>query len=224
MKKKSLWYYIIFGAAFYLVTRLLLNHFGTFDKILELAKESYASYGPAILFLAGFFEAIVIVGLYFPGSTIILVGATLASTGVISVPAVIGWTTAGVVGGYIVSYGLGRLGGESFINKCNLKRQIDEIKVKTEKSKLIYLWSTFHPNVAAVVSVAAGFIGTDFYQFLFGITVGQLIWSTIWALVFYYFGLVLLNKISLVLGIILVGLICAEVVNIFRHKNHTPKL
>lgn len=210
--------FIIITVVILVVSRICFTYFVDFNHFISFISSIYADHGPLILVLAGFIEAIVLVGLYFPGSTIILLGATLAGAGVISLPAVIIWTTVGLVAGYTLNYWLGRLGGEPIFTKFGLKQSIEKARLNAQKSKLIYLWSTFHPNIAAVAAVALGAMKVNFTKFILAMTVSQFFWSSFWGVLFFYFGMVLLGKIAIVVAVVVIGMLMLELAKIIWPK------
>lgn len=210
--------FIIIALVILIISRICFTYFVNFNEFISFISSVYADHGPLILILAGFIEAIVLVGLYFPGSTIILLGATLAGAGVISLPAVIIWTTLGLVAGYILNYWLGRFGGEPFFEKFSLNESIEKARGSAQKSNLIYLWSTFHPNIAAVASVALGAMKVNFTKFILAMAVSQLFWSSFWGVLFFYFGMVLLGKIAIVVAVVVIGMLMLEFAKIIWPK------
>jgi len=201
-----------------IISRIFFTYFINFNQFIELISKAYGSYGSIILFFSGFIEATVVIGLYFPGSTIILIGATLAGTRIISLPSVIIWTTLGIILAYSLNYWLGKVFGEKLADRFGMTEQFEKAQTQARKSKLIYLWGAFHPNIAAVTSVAFGAIGADFRFFLLGMSLSQLFWSSLWTVIFYFFGLLILNKIAAILGIIVILLFLVEAAKIFLHK------
>lgn len=218
MKNKSFLKLIIFSIVIVILTKICFTYFVSFDGFIKFLSNIYVSYGPIILFLSGFIESIVLVGLYFPGSTIILLGATLAGAGIISLPTVVTWTTLGILLAYSLNYYLGKVGGSKFLKKFGLEESVNQAKEKAEKSNLIYLWSTAHPNIGAVVAVALGMMKVNFVKFILQMTLTQFFWSTFWGVIFYFFGLVLLNKIAIVAGIVIGIMLLFELYKVFFPK------
>ena len=77
------------------------------EMLLGILIDLYKQYGYAIVLIGAFLEGLFLVGMYVPGSTVVLLGAALSKTGVLSFPITIGLGVAGLVAGYIVNYFLG---------------------------------------------------------------------------------------------------------------------
>lgn len=217
-KKRSFWPLLIATTIILIVLRIVFYFFNQ-DDLIKFLSVFYGQYGPLILFVSGIIEAIVLVGLYYPGSTIILLGATLAGAKIISLPEVILWSSLGLIIGYIIDYYFGLKGGEKLLVNSGLYEPLQKARDQAEKSKLIYLWSTVHPNIAAVAATVLGSMKVNFTNFLMLITLSQFFWSTFWGLIFYFFGMILLGKIAIFVGIIITILFVLEIIKIFLPKH-----
>lgn len=195
------------------VARLVLSHYVSFDEVVSMAGNLYTDYGPLILFVSGLIEAIVVLGWYYPGATIILLGASLAGAGKISPYTVLIWGTLGLVSGYVLNYFIG-VKWQNFAQKFELTEYTQKVEQGIHKNNLIYFWATFHPDMAAVASLALGMFKVNFWKFLLGITIGQLFWAVFWGMVFYFFGLFLLEKFVLAAAILVGGFIFYEIFKI----------
>jgi len=198
--------------------RLLFYYCIDFKTIIEFLSVNFRDFGAIILLLSSLIEGLVVVGLYFPGSTIILLGATLAGAGVLPLWSVILWTTLGLIIPYLINYWLGLKGGEKFLEKIGFKGS-EKLRTHIEKSNLSYLWVTFHPNIAAVAAVIMGVLKVDIKKALIGLVLGQFFWSTFWGLCFYFFGMYIFNRIALfAIVIIALGLIW-EILRFILHHH-----
>lgn len=220
--KHSFWPLLIATVVILVVLRILFYFFNQNDLINYLSV-FYSRYGALILFFSGIIEGLVLIGLYYPGSTIILLGATLAGAKIISLPEVVLWASLGLLAAYAINYWFGFNGGEKILARSGLYEPLEKAKSQAEKSKLIYLWSTVHPNVAAIMSVVLGTMKVNFLKFITLSTLGQFFWSTFWGIIFYFFGMVLLGKIAFVVGTLIAILFIYELVKIFMPKKSLEK-
>jgi len=219
--KKSLSIFLALSPLFLLVFfKWLYPDLLVFDNLFSSLQKLYQNYGPLILFVAGLTESIFLVNLYFPGAFVILLGGVLASTGVITLPAVIFWGTLGLVMGYSFNYAVGRFGWYEIFSKLKIFKFVDLAKRKLGENKFIFLWGTIHPNSASLLSLAAGIIQLDFWTFLFLVTIFQLLWSTFWALFMYFLGVIALKSISNITLAVLLAIIAFWLFKkIIRNRN-----
>ena len=198
--------------------RLLFGKYANFDALLAAISSLYINFGPLFLFSAGLLESTVLIGLYVPGATVILMGATLSGAKIIPLQTVIIWATPGIIAGYILSYCVGLLGWEKVITRFGFDESlIEKAGQKARRSHWIYFWSTFHPDFGSVASLALGIAKTNFWRFFILISACQIFWSTFWGLVFYSFGMIIFRKIALVVAIFLIGTILFELLNFLKH-------
>jgi len=215
--KHSFWVLTINLIILAVISRLVLNHYVSFDELISMAGNFYKDYGPLLLFISGLLEAIIVIGWYYPGSTIILLGASLAGAGVISPYSVLLWGLAGLILGYIINYFIGAK-WQNFAQKFELTEYVKKIKQRVRKNNLIYFWVTFHPDVAAVAALAFGMFNTNFWKFFFGITIASLFWAIFWGMLFYFFGMFLLERLFLLVAILIGGFILYEIFKIFHNR------
>lgn len=216
MKNKSLIRLVIVGLAVIVGMKLISVYLIDFNQLIDLATKFYGGYGWLILLVAGFLEAIVLLDLYFPGSTLILLGATLSSSGEISFAAVIFFAMLGMLFGYSVSYLIGYLGGPGLIRKLKIENQVSGYQKHLATNKRMYFWATVHPDIASFLAVAAGMVKINFLQFIVLILIAQLIWSLIWGVIFYVFGFYLLKQVMVFVVIAVVAIIIFEIIKHYR--------
>ncbi len=218
--QKKLVITIIYLAILLIAVRIVFKYLVDFNLVIAFLSDNYRNYGPIILLLSGLIEGIVVIGLYFPGSTIILLGATLAGISVLPLWSVILWTTLGLTFAYIINFQLGLKGGKKFLEKVGFSRS-SKLRSHIEKSNIAYLWITFHPNIAAFAAVVMGVLRVDAKKALFGLILGQIFWSTFWGLIFYYFGMYIFNRIAFFAIIFIAAGLIWE---IFRFVSHPKKV
>lgn len=117
-------------------------------QILGFLESLYIKYGLFGLGIASFLEAIVYMGLYFPGSFIIVLAVFLSNGTFVSLFSISIVVTIAVTLASFINYFLGRF--VSF-NKINS----DEVKKKNKLSKSFIL-SLLHPNILAFYFFNAG--------------------------------------------------------------------
>lgn len=152
-------------------------------KIIDLLEQGYANYGYWVVFLSAILEGLVIINLYFPGSTAILLGVILAERSGLSVPLVIVTAIVGFSISYSVNYLIGRFGISRLLDRFGYGKIIKETSEKLkEKGPGMILTSLFHPNLGAFVTTGAGVIKMPVWQYAIATLTGLIVWDSIWGL------------------------------------------
>src|SRR4051812_4891264 len=95
-------------AFYFLVIVIIRWKIPSAEKIITYITNLYQHYGYGIVFVSGILEAMFLIGLYFPGSVAILLGAVVARSGVVSLPLIILIGTLGILIGYTINYFMGK--------------------------------------------------------------------------------------------------------------------
>lgn len=166
------------------------NKFPNTEALIDAVKGLYLTHGYILIFFGAFLEAIFLLGFYVPGSTVVILGAAFAKTGVVSYPLVLLLGTLGLVLGYILNYLLGKYGWYHMLARLGFEKGIDVAKKKLihSQSKTIIL-GYFSPSSASFISTAAGVLGIPFRRFLFLSIIAQSFWSFLWGTLAYWLGL-----------------------------------
>lgn len=158
-------------------------------KIIDLLEQGYASYGYWVVFLSAILEGLIIINLYFPGSTAILLGVILAERSGLSVPLVVTIAIIGFSISYSANYFIGRFGVSRLLERFGYGQVIEETSEKLkEKGPRMILTSLFHPNLGAFVTTGAGVIKMPVWQYAIATLTGLTVWDSVWGLLAYTFG------------------------------------
>lgn len=178
------------------------------EDLLKVIESVYRAYGYPLVFLASIMESTFLLGFYVPGSTVILFGAALAKTGVVSFPIVLFLGTFGLLIGYTINYFLGRYGWYHVLAKFGFDKGILEAekKLRQHGGKALFVGYLF-PNGAAFMSTAAGVLKMPFPKFLLWSIVSQTFWSLLWGSIAYAFGMLFVEAFMKYFGYIVWGAI-----------------
>lgn len=178
------------------------------QTFIESLKDLYSTYGYFLILFSAIMEAMIILGMYIPGSTVILLGAILAKTGVISFPLVFIFGTLGLLIGYSIDYLLGRFGWYHVLSKFGLEKVLLEAekKLKEQNKKAIFL-SFFMPSTASLLSTSAGILKMPYKKFILLALIFQSIWGLFWGNLAYFFGLPVLQYFQMKYFLILIAVI-----------------
>ncbi len=209
---------IIFYIGFFFFARQTLP---TGDELVTLFREVYSTYGYQIIFFAALLEALILVNFLVPGSLALAMGAVFAKSGGLSLELVILTAGSGAVIGYTVDYFLGRLGLDAIINKLGYKKTIIDIEKKLNKKTLTM--SFINPTIASFFSISAGIVKFNPVTFLLISTLATFVWFSIWAILFYLTGDVLLEILTRYFTLVFVIIIGATMLAQYINKREKVK-
>lgn len=190
MKIQSIFNPILFLGIYFLLVFLIKGIFPDPKSFIEVIKNVYSVHGYSLIFFGALLEGLFLIGFYVPGSTVVILGAAFARTGIVSYPLVFLIGTAGLVLSYIINYFLGRYGWYHVLSKIGFKKGIESAKhrLTQNQTKTIAL-GYFFPGSASFLSLAAGILHIPFKRFLFLSILAQSFWSFLWGNLAYWLGL-----------------------------------
>lgn len=160
------------------------------SSFLSTIQAIYENVGFPLIFFGGMLEGIFLVGLFVPGSAVLLMGAALSRIGVVNFPTVFILGTSGLVLGYNINYFLGKYGWYHLLAFLGLEKGIEAGKEKLRKHGLgTILWGYFIPGSASLLSTACGILNINFKRFVMLSILAQSFWSLLWGTIAYFFGL-----------------------------------
>lgn len=160
----------------------------TTDELLILAKGWFDLYGLPVVFLSSIVEGLLLIGGYFPGAFIIVVGVILSDS-VSQAGSVVLVAGSGLFIAHTLNYTLGRYGWHALLVKFGLKTAMDEAKGKLErKGPLAIFLSYWMPSIASLTDTASGIIGMPFRKFAFFSVLSTFFWATVVGAIVYNLG------------------------------------
>lgn len=170
---------------------LIRNHIPDAPALIQQIKQVYGVYGYDLVFLGALLEGTFLVGFYVPGSFIVLLGAALSKSGVVSFPLVVLFGTLGLSLGYVINYALGRFGWYRILSGFGFDKGIEAAKDKLRhyQDKAIF-YGYMMPSTASLLSTAAGIMKMPFKKFVVQSVLTQAFWSLLLGGLAYIFGMV----------------------------------
>lgn len=158
----------------------------------------YSQYGYQIIFAAAALEALVIACFFVPGMVTIALGAIFARAGNIELTFVVLSAATGATLGYILDFILGHAGFGRVVERAGYGGMLKKVKgqLGSRRRQSALFLGFAHPNVAAFISLALGATRMNFWRFLVVALLSALIWSTIWGVLIYSVGDVVLTLIT----------------------------
>lgn len=155
------------------------------------AIESYSSFGYWAIFLIAFFEALVFVGSFIPGTFIIIFYGFLSASGYFNLGDLIILAIAGAVAGDGASFYLGTRSKNLFHEKnflLNTKYLAKSQKFFDKHGDKSIFWGRFIGIIKPFIPFVAGLSGMPTKRFIFWNVFSAIIWALSHLLVGYFFG------------------------------------
>jgi membrane protein DedA with SNARE-associated domain len=161
------------------------------NDIVEFAKQQYNNYGYWIVFLGALLENTIILGLFLPGGTLVILGAVNASTGTLSIwwVVLLGWL--GLFLGNITDYWLGRLGLYNLIVRLPIHKTLQPHMdtahefLKARGAVAISV-SMFLGGIRSFVMLTCGTVKFPFWKFVLYQIPASFVWNAIYCLLGYF--------------------------------------
>ena len=155
------------------------------------AIQSYGSFGYWIIFLVSFFEALVFIGSFIPGTFIVIFYGFLASGGYLNLGDLIILATAGAIAGDGLSFYLGSRSQKLFHEKnflLNTKYLEKSQKFFNKHGNKSIFWGRFIGIIKPFIPFTAGLSGMNRRQFIFWNVFSGIVWAVAHLAVGYFFG------------------------------------
>lgn len=194
-----IFFFLLYGLLLY----FLRNRIPDAPVIINMIGKLYGTYGYDLIFLGALLEGTFVVGFYVPGSLIVLMGAALARSGVVSFPLVILFGTLGLTLGYTINYLLGRYGWYKLLKGFGFEKGIviAEKKLNRYQDKALFI-GYIMPSTGSLLSTASGIMKVPFKKFVIKSLVIQTFWSLILGGCAYLFGNIFIQGFLNYFGVI----------------------
>jgi len=171
--------------------------FPSASEIIDTARTLFDIYGYWFILFGATIEGLLFVTIYFPGSTVIGLGAVFARTGDLSLPLVIAAGALGLQIGLTVDYLLGRYGWYHLLVRLGLEGSLAKWQDRVEKYGLLAMGTAYLiPTTAALLATSAGILRVPFWKFLPASSVVITIWVAVVCIAAYLVGEELVRVLS----------------------------
>ena len=186
------------------------------EEVIASAQRYYENYGYWVVLAGALIEGALFINWYLPGSIVVALGVVFARQAGLNVFLMLTLVILGFFLTALFNYALGRFGWYHILLKFGLKAPLEKVQAKMEGRGLKILFTTYiHPNFGSLAATAAGILRLAFSKFCLYSLVAIAVWNSLWTILFYYLGNVLLEHVNL---LIMVGglLIYFMFVKIFK--------
>ena len=168
--------------------------FNVNDFLLNLPLPLLNHWGYLIIFISAIVEALPILGTFFPGYTIVVLGGFFANLGILRLDGAILTATAGAMAGDLIGYIIGRKYGQDFVARYGKYFFFHQDKFEATK-KLVHkhagktlIIGRFSPFTRAFAPMIAGISRVKIFKFIIYDIIGCLTWAASSVLLGYIFG------------------------------------
>ena len=170
------------------------------EYFINVASDYFAIYGYWVVLFGALAEGLLFLNWYVPGSIVVVMGVVFASQNNQSIFLVVFLIILGFFVTSIINYILGKYGWYHIFMKLGLKKPLERVRTKVENKGLPIIFSTyFHPNIGALTATSAGILRLNFAKFVFYSFLALVVWNSIWGLVVYFIGPIVLEYMGFLL-------------------------
>lgn len=197
----------LFIILFFLTLSLLWKLLGLppEEKLIEMARGYFERYGVITVFFAAIIEGALLAGWYVPGGLVIFLGVILShdiERAMLSVLV----TILGFLIAYTLNYYVGKYGWYKVLLKFGVRKSLEKAEHNFDK----YGWRTIYfsywePNLASLVSTAAGIAQANIKKFALHTIVATIWWGIFWGSMAYVFGEKILEYLGPVFFAVMIG-------------------
>lgn len=157
-------------------------------EMVTIVSSWLGTYGLYLVLIGSFVEALLFIGVYFPGSIVIFLSVALAPDVKIAIATVL-CVSLGMLLGYLVNYLLGKYGWYKLFLKLGMKNGIERAQVKMQTNDIRYVFYTYwNPGLAAFTATAAGILNVSYKRFGLLSVIAIIFWNTFWGVLVYSLG------------------------------------
>ena len=176
-------------------------------ELIEIARAYFEKYGLVTVLVSAIIEGLLLIGWYYPGSLVILLGVIFAGKNIPHVIEVVSVVTLGLFIAYIINFFLGKYGWYRLLLAFGLKEPLENAQHRLIKYGLSGIFiSYWQPNLAALASTAAGILHFSFRKFLLYSLVSVVTWNIFWGTLVYFLGEASLSFVGLKFAFIAIGI------------------
>jgi membrane protein DedA with SNARE-associated domain len=191
----------------------------TDEELRELARHLFARYGLALVFLSGLIEGVLLIGWYFPGTTVILFCLLFAANDAAAISAMAAAASTGLSLAYAFNYALGRFGWYRLFLAAGLGEPLERARIRLEKHGFAFLMLSYWQfTFASLTSTAAGILRLNFTSFLVISLLAALFWVSFWSTLIYLLGerATTLVGLPFIVGVLLAWVAVSLLIRLYR--------
>ena len=189
------------------------------SEIIALVRVYFDKYGYALVLGSAFIEGLLLLGLYYPGGIVIFLGVILAGDNIARVVIMILCVAIGSLAAYVFNYTMGKYGWHKIFSSLGLKNSLEKAEARFQNHGASIVFFTYWgPNIAALISTAAGTLRIPFRIFLIYSIGAVLLWDMFWGSTVYFLGEHALSLISGQIVLIFIGIWIIRIIVVEKRR------
>jgi len=167
------------------------------EELLNSVQHYFDKYGLITVFISAIIEGLLLIGWYYPGSLVIVLGVIFAGQNLWRVIETLTLITLGLYIGYVINFFVGKYGWYRLLLKFGLREHLEKSQAKLIKNGPAAIFLSFwHPAAGALISTAAGIIQFPHLRFFALAAIALTIWNALWGTLVYFMGTAALSLIG----------------------------
>ena len=175
------------------------------EVLISLTEEYFKKYGLLTVFIASVIEGMLLVGWYLPGSLVIFLGVIFSHGDPLQAFKSVIVTIFGLGSAYTFNYFIGKYGWYKLFKNLGLANSLSKAEHTYQKYHNISIYfSYWQPNLASLISSAAGILKAPLISFLVHSWIASILWLSFWGLLTFLFGKVILDFLVPIFFLVLI--------------------
>ena len=162
------------------------------NNLINFSSNNFHTLSYWIVFFAALLETIIIIGLFLPGSTVVLILGAFSAKGYASIQFLFIFATLGAILGDNINYYIGKKYGSKWLKNgfwiLNEKHFLKAQKFFDKHGSKSVFFGRFVPSIKEIVPLIAGILEMNKKKFFLWNVLGAIGWGIEWLLMGYIFG------------------------------------
>ena len=168
------------------------------ETLIPIARDFFQRYGLVTVLIGAALEGLLLVGWYFPGTMVIVLGLILAGHDVPRLAQVAAMAATGLCAAYLINFFVGKYGWYRLLLAFGLREPLEKAQSRVARYGVGAIFATYwQANLASLTSTAAGVLRLPLVTFLLASVGATVLWITFWSTLIYFLGAAAMTLVNL---------------------------
>jgi membrane protein DedA with SNARE-associated domain len=173
-------------------------HFPAETELIPVARAYFKEYGLVTVFFGALGEGLFLIGLYLPGTFVMLLGILFAGSNPARIVQVWAVIITGLVCAYAIDYAMGRFGWYRLFVAYGLRDSLEKARERLATRGISAVFTSFWQiNIASLTATAAGTLQFPFPKFIICAACAAAAWMAFWVTIIVSLGPSALELVNL---------------------------